>query len=197
MNRAWRYVAHPFLLPFTLLYALWCVTVYRAGYWKIQDGVVTCIAESFERAITPKGPYQDVTRIWFRPKAQTIGALTVFASEEARSDSGLRVHENTHIVQQTLFALGGLAVVPPIFIAFDVAPYLSLALSGFIGALAYGAAYVALFLGFYVVHVLRTWKPGDWHPPYEKNPLEVWAREEREDYNDMRPVDKARIWGHR
>ena len=192
MSRSWRFFAHPFLLPFTIGYALFVLVVYRAGYWRMQDGVVTCIASSFERAITPKGPYQTVTRIWGRPGAQTIGALTVFADEHERARQDLRVHEHTHIVQQTLFALGGVAVVPPVFIALGIEPLWSLALSGFIGAAAYAIAYVAFFLVAFALVGFRDWKAA-----YHDNPFEKWAYEEQADYMDMRPVDKARVWGHR
>lgn len=182
MHKNWRWNLHGHLslLPFTIGYALFCFVVYGARSWGFRSGVLIAIG----------GTRKDgSTRIWGNPGAQTIGTMTVFAStqEEARED--LHVHENCHVVEAQLFALGGAILTPVLFAALDWSPLLGIALGGFVGALAYTLAYGVCFLALWIAAGF-----GPWHESYRKNPFESLAYARQAAWLAATPAERAQVW---
>lgn len=196
MHRSWRYflIGQLWCLPITLGYLLFVLVFYRAWHFRFHDGVLTCIAGSFDR-ISKHGGWETVTRIWGRPAAQTVGTLCVFANEEERARGDLRVHEFTHIAETYLCGFAAFAVVPPIFVSLGWSPWIVGLSAGTIGVLVYCLAYLVIFLGFYFTRQ-KDEKEG-WDDDYRRNWLERWAFENEFEYREMRAWERERIWGHR
>lgn len=193
MNRAWRYVFPCYVLtaPLALVGLLLAILVYRASYFSTRDGVVTCIAGSFERSLTPKGPHETVTRIWGRPGAQTFAWLQIYANEHERQRADLRVHETVHTVQAFFTSLVGLLVLP-LVLAGGHFLVVGALISAFGGVALYALAYGLAFLVPFAVARFSNWKDA-----YRSNWFERQAYDAQADYLEMRPVDQARVWGHR
>lgn len=102
----WNIPGHLWALPLTLIGVLLYAIVYRAHSWRFHQGVLCCIGGTFQRGGT------EVTRIWGRPGAQTIGVACCFAFEEQFDRADLRVHEFVHCAQAMVGGiLFGLAYV--------------------------------------------------------------------------------------
>lgn len=166
MNRIWRYFFPCYLFTIVMTMAGFVISraFYRAHSWEWYDGVLTCIGGVYANG---------VTRIWGQPGAQTLGWIVIYASEEERQRSDLRVHENVHVVQAFAGSLIGLALTPLLFLALGWSPLLGLALGGFVGGVGFALAYGILFLYLY----LRQNASGveGWYWAYRANPFEVQA----------------------
>lgn len=187
-TRAWRYwiPGHIACFPLSVGYLLFCLVVYRARSLELREGVLSCVAGTFER------DGKTNTRIWGRPGAQTIGAVQCYASEEQRQRGDLRVHENVHIVEAFVVSIGMLAVVPVTWAALGPLTWWTLVVSVFSGPLVYSLAYGVMFLVPWIASGF-----GPWHDAYRKNPLEVWAYAAQDAWIAIPPHEQIKRWGGR
>lgn len=179
MHKLWRWNLHGHisLLPFTLLYAVFCFVVYGARSWGLRRGVVICVGERLGRMFPGTG-------------AQTIGGCTIYANttEELRED--LHVHENCHVVQAQAAALLGQVVVPLAFAAIDWPIPIGCAIGGPVGALGYSLVYGFCFLGAWTIRGF-----GPWRDAYHANPFEVQAyRRQTTWLHSMTAEQRKAVW---
>lgn len=165
MHKNWRWFIPGYIwcIHLTLGYLLFAVIAqYKPHSWRIHRGVITFISE----------------RMLGRPKGQTVGAASGYASEEQFARVDLHEHENVHIVQAFLFGIGGLCIVPPVFAAIGWSPLLGLGLSGFIGTSTYALLYGIFFLWFFALQGFKDWKKAYHRNPFEKQAFKLQADKE-------------------
>lgn len=176
MSRAWRYVlvagGYVMLAVMTLVGLLLALTVYHAHSFRFHEGVLLCVGGT-----KPDG----TSRIWGNPGAQTLGWLTIGASEDELARADLRVHEYVHVADALAFALAWL----PLGIALWVWTGMPIA-AGVLETVLGGGILFAITYGvfFLVPFALQGFK--DWHRAYHKNLLEKHA---------YWVGDKAKGWG--
>ncbi len=179
MDKHWRYAlipAYPLLALNALvafLYALvWC----RATSWQWREGVLTFIAR--------RPMIGD-------PAGQGWSWIVGYADPYSRNRADIRVHENVHVWQETMWAmLGGLIAVPLLITGHPVAALIAALSGGPLFALTYGISFV------------RQWfklsKPRHWYDAYMQIVYERHAYTVQEKYlDDMSPAQRAETWGHK
>jgi len=188
MNSKWKWFlpGYPANLLASIIYILVCLIAYRAHTWRFRNGVLTCIGGTFVR------DHLTVTRIWGRPGAQTIGTVQCYASEDEYKRVELHVHENTHIVEAFICALGAVAVVPVIFAGIGWSAPLGLALAMPIGAILYTIIYVVIFTAYYLTEQ-EDEEPG-WEDDYHRNILEIWAYAAAARFQKMTAEERKSVW---
>ncbi len=176
MSRAWRYVliagGYVMLAPVTLVGLLLALTVYHAHSFRFHEGVLVCVGGEH-----PDGS----TRIWGKPGAQTLGWLTIGASEDELARKDLRVHEFTHVADALAMALIWAAIGLPLWAWTDIPTAWGVLETVLGGGLLFALAYGVLFL---VPFAFQGFK--DWHTAYHKNPFEKHA---------YAVGDKGKGWG--
>lgn len=159
MSRAWRWalpLAWPLLTVNVIAAVLYAVAWCRAHSWAWRDGVLTFVAG--RRA-------DGSTRLVGDPGGQGWSPIVGYASELERGRPDLRVHENTHVVQEVIAALIGGTVGVVLFVAgLPVAG----SVAAFCGGPAWALTYGADFLRHYVT-------ADHWHDAYRAIVFEVHA----------------------
>lgn len=165
MSPRWRFVlylgGYLMLIPTTLVGLALAVTVYHAHSFRFHEGVLLCVAGELE---------DGTTRIWGKPGAQTLGWLTIGASEEELARADLRAHEFTHVADALAAALIGLVLYPVAHVLLGGELVTSAIPAPFAGGLAFDLLYGLFFL---VPFALQGFT--DWHTAYHKNPFEKHA----------------------
>lgn len=176
MHKNWRWNLHGHIsmLPFTLLYALACLVIYRGESWGFRNGVLTCIGPKLGTLIPGTG-------------AQTIGGCQVYADTWQRARRDLHVHENGHIVQQMVCALVGLILTPAVLALLGYSPAWG-ALGGFLGTPLWGVAYGACFFALWIA------QRAGWRKAYRANPFEVQCYDAAAAYTAGTLETRAKAW---
>jgi len=144
----------PLFIVLHTLIGAFLIPIYGVEKIRWRAGAIEIVAKTKEVEI--RGRKQEVTRIWFRPGAQTWGLIIFFADERNLKHEPLQVHERVHIIQTYLF--------------------------GVLYLLTYGIAFGILFA---IVKLKLDWwerkkypngeEDDDvWHA-YRKIPWEIWA----------------------
>ena len=144
----------PFFIALHTLVGVFLMVPYGVEKIRWRAGAIEIVAKTKEAMA--RGRKTEVTRIFFRPAAQTWGLIIFFADERALKDESLQVHERVHILQTYLFG------------AFYLLTY----------ALAFGVlfAIVKADLDWWERKVYPDGSTDDdvWHA-YRKIPWEIWA----------------------
>lgn len=167
MNPLWRFAlylgGYMLLLPTTLVGLVLALVVYHARSFRWHEGMLYCVAATDDTG---------ETLIWGRPGAQTLGWLTIGASEAELARADLRVHEATHVFQALAFAWAVAIALTPVVALWWGAGALSVSAAAFGGGLLFDVAYGA---GFLVPFAKRGFKSSLWHDAYHENPAEKHA----------------------
>lgn len=176
MNPLWRFAlylgGYLMLVPTTLAGLLLATTVYHAHSFRFHEGMLYCVA-----ATDGNGD----TRIWGKPGAQTLGWLTIGASEAELARADLRVHEAGHVFQALAIAWAVAIILAPVIALWWGPSALSVNTAVFGGGLLFDLAYG---LCFFVPFAKRGFK--NWHDAYHDNPFEKHA---------YKVGDRAKGWG--
>lgn len=184
MNRYWRWIlpCYLFTVPMTMVGFALAAWVYKARSWAWHDGVLTCVARTHA---------DGSTLIWGSPDAQTLGWLVICASEEARAETDLRVHEYVHVVQAFVSSIVGVTLCPILVALVGWHPAIGLALGGFVGGLGFAILYGLLFFYLFVKN-----GGGDWVKAYYAIPFEVQAYAAQDKYlADVAAGKDPKPWG--
>jgi hypothetical protein len=166
---------YAFLFLNAVIAFVYAVTWCRARSWEWRDGVLTFIA----------GTKQDsdgwtVSRMIGNPGAQGWSWVVGYASETDRECADLRVHENTHVVQEFVCSLAGLCIVPVVYIILGGTALTGVLIAGPVGAAGFALLYGALFFYFYLTEQADE-EPG-WYDDYRRNPFERQAFQVQDEF---------------
>lgn len=178
MSKRWRWLltlCYPALWLNALtafIYALvWC----RARSWRWQEGVLTFVAQR---------------EMIGHPGGQGWSWIVGFKSDGARGIDHLRVHENCHVVQETIFAALGLIAGVVLWALTGALKWALL-----VGLTSGGAAFMIAYGGFFfAVFAANGFK--DWHDAYLKIPFEKQAYAKQDAYRYASVERRSTIWGN-
>ena len=151
--RWYFYLLYPFTALNTLV-ALLQFLVYRPVKWRWRAGCVEMIAGTFER----NG--EQVTRIWGRPAAQSLGCPVIyFANERDIEDEGLGVHERVHTYQGVVINAQATCLLWPLLFTvwFDMPGHLWWPLLA-LGPAGFGIVYGGHFLWEWMISGFGAWQ---------------------------------------
>lgn len=175
MSNRWRWLL-TLLYPFfaiNLLFAFpYAKVIAGATAWQWREGVLTFVARK---------------TMWGRPGGQGWSWVVGYASAEHRERDWLRVHENSHVVQELLWVLLGVAAGAVLTATGHWGWGLIAAFGGIVG---FDLTYGGTFFAHWAANGFKEWRHSYLAIPYEQQ-----ARSKEEAYRYASVEFRKGRWG--